>query len=107
MLPIDTKGRQDQNGALHSKLERDSRAGALGEGAPETGNSVRILVRVTSVRKRLIDEDNLCEKYLIDCCRYAGLLPSDDPAKTQIQTSQRKAGKDEEEHTLIEIIPAQ
>lgn len=85
-------------------MERDSEPGALGAAKEKAGDSGRILVRVVSVRKRLIDEDNLCEKYVIDCCRYAGLIPGDDPAGTKIETTQRKALKGEEEHTLIEII---
>lgn len=60
-------------------------------------------MRVTSIRRRLIDEDNLCEKYAVDCCRYAGLLPGDGPGQTQIEIRQRKALKGEEEATLVEI----
>jgi hypothetical protein len=64
----------------------------------------RFLVRVTSVRKRLLDADNLCEKYHVDLCRYAGVIPDDSPDKVEIQVSQRKANKGEEEATIIEII---
>lgn len=104
----DQKGGQDrrEDGALRPKLERASRNGAVRKNAPQGESPVRFLVRVTSVRRRLIDEDNLSEKYVVDCCRYAGLLPSDDPGKTKIETSQRKPEKGEEEHTLIEIYPA-
>ena len=63
----------------------------------------RFLVRVTSVRKRLADEDGLCEKYVLDCCRYAGLIPDDSPELCKVETCQRKAEKGEEEHTIIEI----
>ena len=64
----------------------------------------RFLVRVESVRKRLADEDGLCEKYVLDCCRYAGLIPDDSPELCKVETSQRKAAKGEEEHTQITII---
>lgn len=64
----------------------------------------RILVRVTSVRVRLLDEDNLAEKYVVDCCRYAGLIPSDAPATTKIEVAQRKCEAGETEHVLIEIF---
>ncbi len=64
----------------------------------------RVLVRVTSVRRRLLDEDNLCEKYTVDCCRYAGLLRGDEPEKTKIEVRQRKAEKGEQEKTVIEIF---
>ena len=63
----------------------------------------RFLVRVTSVRKRLADEDGLCEKYVLDCCRYAGLIPDDSPELCKVETCQRKAKKGEKEHTIIEI----
>lgn len=36
--------------------------------------------------------------------RYCGAIPSDAPGKTSIQTTQRKAGKEEAEHTVIEIF---
>jgi len=63
----------------------------------------RFLVRITSVRKRLADEDGLCEKYIVDCCRYAGILRNDDPGTARIETTQRKAEKGEEEHTVVEV----
>lgn len=63
----------------------------------------RFLVSVTSVRKRLADEDGLCEKYVLDCCRYAGLIPDDSPELCKVETRQRKTEKGEAEHTIIEI----
>jgi len=86
-----------------AKLERDSGNGPLAMSEAEKGNPERVLVRVTSVRKRLIDEDNLAEKYHVDCCRYAGLIHGDEPSQTKIEVCQRKAEKDEAEHTIIEI----
>ena len=86
-----------------AKLERNIGNGPLAKSEAEKGNPERVLVRVTSVRKRLIDEDNLAEKYHIDCCRYAGLIHGDEPSKTKIEVCQRKAEKGEAEHTIIEI----
>jgi hypothetical protein len=86
-----------------AKLERNSGNGPLAKGEAEKGNPERVLVRVTSVRKRLIDEDNLAEKYHVDCCRYAGLIHGDEPDQTKIEVCQRKAAKGEAEHTMIEI----
>lgn len=63
----------------------------------------RFLVRIVSVRKRLLDESNLCEKYHEDLCRYAGVLPSDSPEFCHTTVSQRKTAKGESEHTIIEI----
>jgi hypothetical protein len=59
---------------------------------------------VTSLRRRLIDEDNLCEKYVVDCCRYAGLLPGDGPGTTEIKVRQKKVGSEAEECTVVEIF---
>jgi len=86
-----------------AKLERNLRNGPLAKSEAEKGNPERVLVRVTSVRRRLIDEDNLAEKYHVDCCRYAGLIHGDEPDQTKIEVCQRKAEKDEAEHTIIEI----
>lgn len=63
----------------------------------------RVLVRVESVRKRLLDEDNLCEKYHVDLLRYAGVISGDEADKTKIETSQRKAQKGEEEKIVITV----
>lgn len=84
-------------------VERDSRDAPLGKKKVQGSTSQRILVRVTSVRKRLIDEDNLCEKYHVDLCRYAGIISGDEASKTKIETIQRKAEKGEEEQVIIEI----
>lgn len=84
-------------------MEPDLRDGALGEGETQGGHSGRFLVRVTSFRVRLLDEDNLCEKYHVDCCRYAGLIPGDAPGQAKIQTGQQKVKRKDQEHVLIEI----
>ena len=63
----------------------------------------RILVRIESIRKRLLDEDNLVSKYHTDLCRYSGLIPSDAPGVCKIETTQRKAEKGEAERTEITI----
>lgn len=94
---------EDSDAPLRHQLEQHTATGAPRAQRPKAEDSKRFLVRVTSVRGRLIDEDNLCEKYIVDCCRYAGLLPGDSPAETKIEVCQRKVSKGEEEHTLIEI----
>lgn len=87
-----------------SKPQRGNDNAALAAGQVQSGSSQRFLVRVTSFRKRLIDEDNLCPKFAVDCCRYAGLLPDDAPGETKIECRQEKVGKEEDEHTVIEIF---
>jgi len=86
-----------------AKLEPDSRAGTLGSKQVKGADRGRFYVRVTSYRKRLLDQDNLCEKYHIDLCRYAGALPDDAPGTAQIEVGQVKTGKGETERTEIEI----
>ena len=83
--------------------ERTAGDAALGAAQAQGGTRERILVRIESVRKRLLDEDNLVSKYHTDLCRYSGLIPSDAPGVCKIETSQRKAEKGEEERTEITI----
>lgn len=94
----------DPNPRQDAPVERHLGHAPLEASQVQGGATGRVLVRVTSIRRRLADEDGLCEKYHVDCCRYAGLLRDDSPEQTEIQTRQRKAAKGEEEHTLIEII---
>lgn len=93
-----------RNTGKAAKLERDSRNAPLEKKKVQRPASQRFLIRVTSVRKRLIDEDNLCEKYAVDLCRYAsGGSFGDEAGETKIETTQRKAEKGEEEKVIIKI----
>jgi hypothetical protein len=85
-------------------LERHPRDGAVGEIQVQERVSSRVLVRVTSVRKRLLDEDNLCEKYHCDLLRYAGIIVSDAPGQAKIEVCQEKAEPGGEEFTRIEVF---
>lgn len=87
-----------------SKLERLDGDDPLATAQAEKANPGRVRIRVTSVRSRLLDFDNLAEKYHVDCCRYAGLIPGDSPEEIDDEpTTQRKRRKGEEEHTEITI----
>ena len=68
----------------------------------QKANSPRIRVTVNSVRKRLLDEDNECSKFLVDQLRYAGIILNDNPSLTTISTTQRKCEAGEPEY--VEII---
>lgn len=68
----------------------------------EAKGSGRVHVRVTSFRSRLIDPDNIAAKYLVDCCRYAGLIVDDTAAQIEYSCSQIKCKKGEEK-TVITI----
>ena len=83
--------------------QRTAGNAALVEAQAQGRTGDRILIRIESVRKRLLDEDNLVSKYHTDLCRYSGLIPSDAPGVCKIETSQRKAEKGEEERTEITI----
>ena len=72
-------------------------------------NTGRFLVSIRSFRTRLLDPDNLVGgcKYFLDCCRYAGLIPGDEPDKVTLSVSQEKVSSSGEERTEIEIIEIQ
>ena len=76
----------------------------LGQKKVEGRPRQRFLISIESVRKILLDEDNLCGKFHCDLCRYSsGGSFGDEPATTKIETSQRKVEKGQEEETIIEI----
>lgn len=76
---------------------------SLGKASLQKANRPRFRVTVHSVRKRLLDEDNGCEKFLVDQLRYAGLIANDNPALTTISTTQRRCEEGEPEHVEITI----
>ena len=88
-------------------VERDPQRPPLSTGEVEEGNPNRIHVRLVSIRKRLIDPDNLSGKSLTDCLRNAGFLCDDSAEEISYQIEQRKPRKDpqtgqtEEEGTLV------
>ncbi len=86
-----------------AQLERRKPATLPKADKAKGGHPNRYLARVTSVRNRLLDEDNLCEKYHVDALRYAGALPSDAPGTCRIITTQRETLPGEAEHVVIEI----
>lgn len=96
------------------KLERRAGDGANGETHVEGGDtgpdsvrpdSSRFLLRITSHRKRLIDEDNAACTYLTNALRYAGVIPDDNPGICKIVWSQQKVSAVDDEKTVIEVFP--
>jgi len=85
-------------------LECDPGSGSLAASQAQERHTGKFLVRVTSRRRRLIDEDNLCEKFHVDCCRYTGVIPGDSPECAHIEVSQEKVSNKEQEETLIQIF---
>jgi len=86
-----------------AKLEQNTRHGTLAEKPTETHTTGRVHIRFESVRKRLLDPDNISEKWTLDCLRYIGVIRGDEPDKITLETTQRKAAKNEAEHTQIII----
>ena len=86
-------------------LEQHSGDGGMGAVQVEGRLGKRLLVRVTATRTRLLDEDNLCEKYHVDLLRYAsGGALGDSPATTHIEVAQQKAGPGEPEEVRLEVF---
>jgi hypothetical protein len=84
-------------------VERPVRHEPLGKAAGEKRDAGRVSVRITSVRKRLADPDNLVGKYFLDCCRYCGFLKDDTAADIEYTIAQRKVKEGEVECTEIQI----
>lgn len=100
-----TKHRQAEIARSSPIVERRADAKQVGPPPIQEANHERIIVRVHAVRKRLLDEDNSCEKFLVDALRYCGIIADDRPATTKIEVSQRKCEAGEDEHVIIEILP--
>lgn len=109
---MDTELQEDQKGKGYSRgkntlgnpvPKRTVRDAPPRKGPTKEGDPVRYVVRVVSVRIRLLDEDNLCPKYVCDFLRYCGALPGDAPGICKIETTQRKVEKEEPEHTEVRV----
>ena len=86
-----------------AKLERIASNEPLASSEGEKEASGRVHFKFVSVRKRLIDPDNVSVKWLLDCCRRIGLVAGDEHDKITLETAQRRANKNEEEHTEVTI----
>ena len=86
-----------------AELEPDPCHEPLAKEQVQEKAGAKFLVRITSFRRRLLDEDNLCEKFAVDVCRYAGALPSDSPDVAKIEVTQVKVGSKERECVRIQI----
>jgi hypothetical protein len=65
----------------------------------------RIIVRFISLRRKLLDEDNLPGgfKDLLDGLRHASLIPDDSPKVIEFKAEQIKVRNKGKEGTLIQI----
>lgn len=101
------RNRDADNQTPSPKPKRAIRDDALGKASRESSHAGRVVVRIVSFRRRLLDRDNLFggSKYFTDGLRYAGLLSDDAEAQICLEVSQQKVATKEEEHTRIEIEP--
>ena len=84
-------------------MERNPSTRTLAKNEGEEGRAGRVHLRIVSIRKRLLDPDNISVKWLIDCLRYSKIIRGDEPDKITLQVEQRKCSKGEAETTKIYI----
>ena len=84
-------------------MERNPCTRPLATHEEQEADSSRVHLRIVSIRKRLLDPDNLSVKWLIDCLRYSKIIRGDEPDKITLQVEQRKCAKGEAEATQIYI----
>jgi hypothetical protein len=91
-------------GLRDAEPQYDVRTESLGLNQDEEGSPVRTILRITRLGVRLLDADNLCGgcKYIVDACRYEGLVANDDPQAIILIVRQRKV-KRAETGTILEI----
>ena len=97
------KRNETNNTRTTAELERAFGNEPLAQSKGKKTNAGRFSVRFISVRKRLLDPDNLSCKWLLDSLRYASIISGDEPEKISLEVTQRKCRKDESEHTIIEV----
>jgi hypothetical protein len=100
-LDVDLRAK---NAGPAAKLERTPCDAPLEAKKNQRSASSRFLVRIESRRKRLLDEDNICEKYLVDLLRYSGIIANDSPDQCRIEVAQTKCRKGEPEEITIEVM---
>ena len=93
-------------GVQGSKPEQDKRSALDSQNGGTQKSATRPVVRITSFRVHLLDEDNLSGgcKPLLDSLRYAGLIHGDSPKEIIFQPEQIRVAHRKEEHTTVDII---
>lgn len=87
-----------------AKPEQVVRNESMAAKARESGNPNRVHVSIRSFRRRLLDADNLCPKYFLDCLTYAEIIRDDAPKYIVLEVSQEKVRSKDQERTEIEIL---
>lgn len=86
------------------KLESPVRSKSLGAPSNSKARPKGAYICVTGYYRKPLDDDNLCEKGLIDALRYAGFIRDDKWSDLRTTSQQYQVEKEEDEGTLIEII---
>lgn len=86
-----------------SKLEQGTKNEPLVADKVKERDTGAGFILITDFRKRLLDDDNLCEKFHVDALRYSGYIKNDSRKQYKIFTTQEKLSKEIEPYTLIEI----
>ena len=78
---------------------------SLSEIEGKEGDPSRMLVCIESIRKKLLDKDNLYggAKFFCDFLRLSGVIREDTEKEIYLQVTQRKPKKGEAEKTVIEV----
>lgn len=76
---------------------------SVAEAERKAENTNRVRIRITGYRSRLLDPDNFCPKYFVDCCKYAGFIEDDSADHITIETRQVKVASKSKERTEIEF----
>jgi hypothetical protein len=88
--PVSASPRPDIQGvAPDAKLQRDTGDEPVAAVPGTNPDAKRRLVRLTSHRRRELDERNLWDKYFVDSLVTAGLLVDDTPRWAQIEVRQK------------------
>jgi hypothetical protein len=85
---------------LEQNVSRSLDGGVAGKAAGDP----RPLVRLTRIAPRSLDPDNVCEKFIIDAMRRAGLIAGDSRLEINLQVEQQRLVKGAQKAgTIIEI----
>lgn len=87
----------------NAKPERTVCDAPVREVEGKESHAKRVRVSIVAFRTRLLDPDNLCVKYFVDCLRYAGLIIDDRPEDIILEVSQVKVSTEDEERTEITL----
>lgn len=104
---------QDNCAWQASELEQSVVDSLYGQVQVQETITAPIVVSFTHVRKRPLDEDDLCEKYIIDALRRMRdpddplfrIIPGDAAKHIHVRHAQRKPAVGEKEYFIIEIYP--